>query len=484
MIDARVLLGPADDPDEERCPASRCRCGPSWAVARSSGSSSATCPHPPLGSRRPGPPRAVRQIESPSRSATPSSSPGSKPRTAAPELDEAKDDFLRGVSHNLQTPLTSIRATPSSCAESDRPDRRLGIIVEQADRLSRMVRQLLTVTRLESGALQAAARSSRWRARVRSAWEALARRTCFVHVDDRCGGLAGRCRPTSSTRSCGPCSTTPSSTGAARRSRSRVGRIPGPAASVSRSPTAGLGRPGRGPRAAVRRFESRGRSTAVPTRAAAWASTCPASCAGPWAATSGSSRAVPGRGAAFTLTICRRTRRLSRALTRRTAWSPVCGAQRQLTTAGTVRALPRMGPSAGRGAQRPHCKVACKSMRTLRPWRRLSVSSNRRGPIDAVSTGSGPRVAADGAPRCFPQAASGTCVPSVAETPWAGARRVRPDRPGPCYPALIAVRLRTAVLHLHRDVNAAREGAYYAADPRPDSLSVRALQPGVMTPRP
>ena len=26
------------------------------------------------------------------------------------ELDAAKDDFLRGVSHNLQTPLTSIRA--------------------------------------------------------------------------------------------------------------------------------------------------------------------------------------------------------------------------------------------------------------------------------------------------------------------------------------------------------------------------------------
>ena len=35
------------------------------------------------------------------------------------ELDAAKDDFLRGVSHNLQTPLTSIRAYADQLA--DRP---------------------------------------------------------------------------------------------------------------------------------------------------------------------------------------------------------------------------------------------------------------------------------------------------------------------------------------------------------------------------
>ena len=69
------------------------------------------------------------------------------------ELDAAKDDFLRGVSHNLQTPLASIRAYAEQL-DAAAPDRRLGIISEQADRLSRMVRQLLTVTRLESGALR------------------------------------------------------------------------------------------------------------------------------------------------------------------------------------------------------------------------------------------------------------------------------------------------------------------------------------------
>src|SRR5207245_2377061 len=46
------------------------------------------------------------------------------------ELDAAKDDFLRGVSHNLQTPLTSIRAYADQLAR-DQPDRRLGIIAEQ-----------------------------------------------------------------------------------------------------------------------------------------------------------------------------------------------------------------------------------------------------------------------------------------------------------------------------------------------------------------
>ena len=50
------------------------------------------------------------------------------------ELDVAKDDFLRGVSHNLQTPLTSIRAYAHQLDE-DRPDRRLGIISEQSERL-------------------------------------------------------------------------------------------------------------------------------------------------------------------------------------------------------------------------------------------------------------------------------------------------------------------------------------------------------------
>jgi len=105
------------------------------------------------------------------------------------ELDAAKDEFLRGVSHNLQTPLTSIRAYADRlAAEADTPDRRLGIIAEQAERLSRMVRQLLTVTRLEAGTLRPQAEVLALAPRVRRAWEALGMEDIEFRVDDRAGG--------------------------------------------------------------------------------------------------------------------------------------------------------------------------------------------------------------------------------------------------------------------------------------------------------
>ncbi len=103
------------------------------------------------------------------------------------ELDAAKDDFLRGVSHNLQTPLTSIRAYADQLGR-DRPDRRLGIIAEQTDRLSRMVRQLLTVTRLESGALKPRGEVVALAHPVRRAWEALAAEGVPFKVDDQSAG--------------------------------------------------------------------------------------------------------------------------------------------------------------------------------------------------------------------------------------------------------------------------------------------------------
>jgi signal transduction histidine kinase len=92
------------------------------------------------------------------------------------ELDSAKDEFLRGVSHNLQTPLTSIRAYVEQLrASSDKAarDRRLQIVAEQADRLTRLVRQLLTVTRLEAGVLHPEVEVVAMGPRVRRAWEAL-----------------------------------------------------------------------------------------------------------------------------------------------------------------------------------------------------------------------------------------------------------------------------------------------------------------------
>ncbi len=103
------------------------------------------------------------------------------------DLDEAKDDFLRGVSHNLQTPLASIRGYAQQLA-AESPDRRLSIITEQADRLSRMVRQLLTVSRIESGALRPRLEVFAPAPRVRRTWEALGADGVPFALDDRAAG--------------------------------------------------------------------------------------------------------------------------------------------------------------------------------------------------------------------------------------------------------------------------------------------------------
>ena len=107
------------------------------------------------------------------------------------ELDAAKDEFLRGISHNLQTPLTSIRAyvdqLRSSSVEAAK-DRRLQIVAEQADRLTRLVRQLLTVTRLEAGVLRPEVDVIALGLRVRRAWEALNAATVDFELRDLARG--------------------------------------------------------------------------------------------------------------------------------------------------------------------------------------------------------------------------------------------------------------------------------------------------------
>jgi signal transduction histidine kinase len=66
-------------------------------------------------------------------------------------------DFLRGVTHDLQTPLTSIGALATELRANDQvPDAAradLDSISHQADRLRRMVSQLLVASRLEAGVL-------------------------------------------------------------------------------------------------------------------------------------------------------------------------------------------------------------------------------------------------------------------------------------------------------------------------------------------
>jgi signal transduction histidine kinase/HAMP domain-containing protein len=103
------------------------------------------------------------------------------------ELDAAKDEFLRGISHNLQTPLTSIRAYAEQLG-AERADHRLAIIVEQADRLHRIVRQLVSVSRLEAGTLRPATEVLALAPRVRRAWDALGAAAIPFELEDQASG--------------------------------------------------------------------------------------------------------------------------------------------------------------------------------------------------------------------------------------------------------------------------------------------------------
>jgi two-component system sensor histidine kinase KdpD len=67
------------------------------------------------------------------------------------EADQLKDALLAAVSHDLRTPLTTIKALAHDIAFSG--DERASIIEQQSDRLNRMVADLLELSRLNAGAL-------------------------------------------------------------------------------------------------------------------------------------------------------------------------------------------------------------------------------------------------------------------------------------------------------------------------------------------
>lgn len=75
------------------------------------------------------------------------------------ELDRLKDDFVSTVTHELRTPLTSIRAFSEILI--DNPDldveeqqRFLQPIVDETERLTRLINQVLDLARLEAGAVE------------------------------------------------------------------------------------------------------------------------------------------------------------------------------------------------------------------------------------------------------------------------------------------------------------------------------------------
>jgi hypothetical protein len=72
------------------------------------------------------------------------------------ELDRLKDDFVSTMSHELRTPLTSIRSFSEilldnpELPEQERQDF-MGTIVEETERLTRLINQVLDLSKLESG---------------------------------------------------------------------------------------------------------------------------------------------------------------------------------------------------------------------------------------------------------------------------------------------------------------------------------------------
>ncbi|MDX6452011.1 MAG: hypothetical protein QOH16_2060 [Gaiellaceae bacterium] len=73
------------------------------------------------------------------------------------ELDHMKDDFVASVSHELRTPLTSIRGYLELVREDggldEDQDRMLGIVDRNADRLLRLVTDLLFMAQVDAGKL-------------------------------------------------------------------------------------------------------------------------------------------------------------------------------------------------------------------------------------------------------------------------------------------------------------------------------------------
>ncbi|MDP9293231.1 MAG: HAMP domain-containing histidine kinase, partial [Actinomycetota bacterium] len=72
------------------------------------------------------------------------------------ELDRLKDDFVSTVTHELRTPLTSMRAFAEILLDNpelpaDERGRFLRIVIDEIERLSRLINQVLDLSKIESG---------------------------------------------------------------------------------------------------------------------------------------------------------------------------------------------------------------------------------------------------------------------------------------------------------------------------------------------
>jgi len=72
------------------------------------------------------------------------------------ELDKLKDDFMATVSHEIRTPLTSIRSFSEILRDNpdlavEQREEFVGIIVQESERLSRLINDILDLAKMEAG---------------------------------------------------------------------------------------------------------------------------------------------------------------------------------------------------------------------------------------------------------------------------------------------------------------------------------------------
>ncbi len=109
------------------------------------------------------------------------------------EADRAKDQVLASVSHDLRTPLTTIKVLAQGAESRGEPS--AAAIVEQADRLARMVGDLLELSRLRAGGFAVTRELNTAEdvvgAALRRAEGILGGRTIVPHVDLDAPALVG-----------------------------------------------------------------------------------------------------------------------------------------------------------------------------------------------------------------------------------------------------------------------------------------------------
>jgi two-component system sensor histidine kinase KdpD len=112
-----------------------------------------------------------------------------KDMAARTQADDLRTAILRAVSHDLRTPLASIKASATSLLQDDidwSPAQRLEFaetIDEEADRLDRLVGNLLDMSRIEAGAVEATTRAVGLEEVIASALASLSQPTTRVVVD-------------------------------------------------------------------------------------------------------------------------------------------------------------------------------------------------------------------------------------------------------------------------------------------------------------